>query len=82
MSLLFNPGTLHYKSARETGTHTKLEKQARSYVGSLLWFPLSSDRVAKSNYKLREILEVYFGAKFLLVWADWWADRQTRQMTE
>jgi len=37
--------------SRQTGTHTKLEKQTRSSVGSLWWFPLSSDRVAKSCYK-------------------------------
>ena len=57
--------------SRETGTHTKLEKQTRSSVASLWWFPLSSDRVAESNYKQREILDVYFSAKFPLVWADW-----------
>jgi hypothetical protein len=48
---------------RETGTHTKLEKQTRSSVESLWWFPLSSDGVAKSNYKQHEILGVYFSAK-------------------
>jgi len=55
---------------RQTGGHTKLEKQTRSSVGSLWRFLLSSDGVTKSNYKQREIWDVYFSAKFPLVWTD------------